>query len=103
MLEKLLAGEPDLEAIANPAQRRARMKIPEILRALEDHRVRDHHPRMIRFSLSIWLFWSGKSARSTPKLLEQIERECYRASFDLLQSIACVGDCRRLVAGRDGR
>ena len=48
MLEKLLEGEPDLEAIANLAQRRARMKIPEILQSLEGHRLREHHRRMLR-------------------------------------------------------
>jgi transposase len=51
MLEKLLDGEPDPEAIANLAQRRARMKIPEILQSLDGNRLRDHHRRMLRLSL----------------------------------------------------
>jgi transposase len=61
MLEKLLEGEPDLAAIANLAQRKARAKIPEIRRSLQGHRLRDHHRRMLRLSLeTIWSFWKSR-------------------------------------------
>src|SRR5579863_1769016 len=50
MLERLLNGDPDPEAIAHLAQRRARARIPEILQSLEGHRLRDHHRSMLRLS-----------------------------------------------------
>ena len=63
MLEKLLEGEPSMEAIANLAQRKARMKIPEILQALEGHRLRDHHRRMLRLSLEHLAFLEQQITR----------------------------------------
>ena len=65
MLEKLLEGEPDVEAIAHLAQRKARARIPEIQQALEGHRLRDHHRRMLRLSLEQRLFWSNRFMPST--------------------------------------
>jgi transposase len=90
MLEKLLEGEPDLEAIANLAQRKARMKIPEILRALEGHRLRDHHRRMLRLSLEHLAFLEQQISTIDAEVLQLIKREGYQTSFDLLQSIPGV-------------
>ncbi len=90
MLEKLLEGEPDLEAIANLAQRRARMKIPEILQSLEGHRLREHHRRMLRLSLEHLAFLERQIDAIDAEVFQLIEREGYQASFDLLQSIPGV-------------
>ena len=90
MLEKLLDGEPNLEAIANLAQRKARMKIPEILQSLEGHRLRDHHRRMLRLSLEHLAFLEQQISAIDGEALQLIEREGYQSSFDLLQSIPGV-------------
>jgi len=90
MLEKLLEGEPDLAAIADLAQRKARMKIPEILQSLEGHRLRDHHRRMLRLSLQHLAFLEQQIGAIDAEVLQLIEREGYQSSFDLLQSIPGV-------------
>ena len=90
MLEKLLDGEPDPEAIANLAQRRARMKIPEILQSLEGNRLRDHHRRMLRLSLEHLAFLEQQIGTIDGEVLALIEREGYGRWFDLLQSIPGV-------------
>jgi transposase len=87
MLEKLLEGEPNMEAIANLAQRKARMKIPEIVQALEGHRLRDHHRRMLRLSLEHLAFLEQQISAIDAGVLELIEREGYQTSFQLLQTI----------------
>jgi transposase len=90
MLEKLLEGEPNMEAIANLAQRKARMKIPEIVQALEGHRLRDHHRRMLRLSLEHLAFLEQQISAIDAEALQLIQREGYQTAFDLLQSIPGV-------------
>jgi transposase len=87
MLEKLLNGEPDVEAIAQLAQRKARARIPEIQQALEGHRLRDHHRRMLRLSLEHLAFLEQQIHAIDGDVLELIAREKYQSSFELLQSI----------------
>lgn len=90
MLEKLLAGEPDLAAIANLAQRKARAKIPEIQQSLEGHRMRDHHRRMLRFSLEHLAFLEQQIDAIDRAVLELIEHEGYREPYALLQTVPGV-------------
>jgi transposase len=90
MLEKLLEGEPDLAAIADLAKNKARLKIPEILQSLEGHRLRDHHRRMLRFSLGHLAFLEAQLSAIEAEVLDLIEREGYAKPFALLQSIPGV-------------
>ena len=90
MLEKLLNGESDLEAIANLAQRKARVKIPEIQQALEGHRLRDHHRSMLRLSLEHLAFLERQLGAIDAAVLQLIEDKGYHTSFELLQSIPGV-------------
>jgi transposase len=87
MLEKLLAGEPDLATIANLARHKARAKIPEIQQALEGHRLRDHHRRMLRLSLEHLAFLEQQLDAIDSAVLELIEKEGYQKAHALLQSI----------------
>lgn len=87
MLEKLLEGEPDMEAVANLARRKARVKIPEIRQALEGNRLRDHHRRMLRMSLEHMEFLEKQISAIDQQVLEMIEQEGYQQAFELLQSI----------------
>lgn len=90
MLEKLLAGESDLEAIAGLAQRKARSKIPEIVQALEGHRLRDHHRRLIHYSLQHLAFLEQQIAEIDAEVLRLIEEAGYQPAFELMQSIPGV-------------
>jgi hypothetical protein len=87
MLEKLLEGEPNLEAIADLAQRKARLRIPEIVRSLEGNRMREHHRRMLRRSLDHLAFLENQIGGIDSEVREVIEREGYQTAFELLQSI----------------
>jgi len=51
MVEALVEGKATPEQIAQLAQRKARRRIPEIIAALEGHRMTDHHRQMIGYSL----------------------------------------------------
>ena len=51
MLEALLEGKAQPAEIAQFAKNRAQRKIPQIVAALEGHRMSDHHRQMIRYSL----------------------------------------------------
>jgi len=51
MLEALLEGKATAEQIAQLAKRQSRQKIPEITASLEGHLMREHHRKMIRYSL----------------------------------------------------
>jgi transposase len=92
MLEKLLEGEPDLAAIANLAQRKARAKIAEIRRSLQGHRLRDHHRRMLRLSLEHLEFLENQIDAIDGAVLELIERHGYRKPFELVQSLPGIGE-----------
>lgn len=90
ILEKLLAGEADLTAIAGLAQRKARAKVPEILQSLEGHRLRDHHRTMLRLSLEHLAFLEHQIDTIDGEVFRLIEKEGLQQPFDLLQSIPGV-------------
>jgi transposase len=92
MREKLLEGEPDLEAIANLAQRKARAKIPEIQRSLQGHRLREHHRKMLRLSLEHLAFLENQIASIDGAVLEVIERHGYGKPLELVQSLPGIGE-----------
>src|SRR5579872_7235784 len=56
MLDALLKGQAQPAEIAQFAKHSARKKIPEIIQAVEGHRMSDHHRKMIRYSLKHMLF-----------------------------------------------
>lgn len=51
MLDALMHADASPEQIADLAVRQARKKIPEIRKALEGHRMTEHHRRLIRHSM----------------------------------------------------
>jgi transposase len=97
MLEKLLAGEADTESIAQLAQRKARAKIPEIRQALEGHRLREHHRKLLRFSLDHLGFLEEQIASIDGEVLRLIEEAGYGKAFELLQSVPGVQETSAAV------
>jgi transposase len=87
MLEKLLEGEADTAAIAELAQKKARLKIPEIEKSLAGNRLRDHHRRMLRFSLEHLAFLEKQMDAIDREVYRLLEQEEVRKAFELLQSI----------------
>jgi len=87
MLEKLLEGEPDVTVIASLAQRKAKAKIPELIRALEGHTLRDHHRQLIRYSFEHLAFLEAQIAHLDEQVLRLIEESGYGRSLELLSSV----------------
>ena len=87
MLEKLLEGEQDVEAIAELARHRARAKIPELRQALEGHRLREHHRRLLRYSLDHLAFLEAQIDGIDQEVLRLISASGYQQRFELLQSV----------------
>jgi transposase len=90
MLEKLLAGETDMRVVAELAQRRAKQKIPELLKVLEGHRMRDHHRRLIRFSFEHLAFLETQIARIDGAIADLLDESGLRKANDLLMSLPGV-------------
>lgn len=87
MLERLLAGETEVETIAGLAQKKARAKIPQIVQALAGHRLRDHHRLLIRCSLEHLAMLEHQIAQLDAEVLRLIEQAGYQPAFQLLRSI----------------
>ena len=65
MLDALREGKAQPDEIAQFAKRGAKKKIPEIIQALEGHRMSDHHRQMIRYSLKHMMFPESRLPRWT--------------------------------------
>lgn len=87
MLEALLEGKAQPEQIAAFAKRRAKQKIPEIIAALEGHRMDDHHRKMIRFSLDHLEFLEKQIIRLDEEIAVKIKELGYVQEWELLQSL----------------
>ena len=90
MLEKLLEGETDVRAIAELAQRSAKRKIPELLKVLEGHRMRDHHRRLIRLSFEHLAFLETQIAAIDGAIAGLLEESGLSRANDLLMSLPGV-------------
>ena len=87
MLEALLEGKAKPEEIARFAKCRAKQKIPEIVAALEEHRMSDHHRKMIRFSLEHLKFLEQQILQLDEEIVLKIEQLGYIQEWELIQTI----------------
>lgn len=87
MLEALLEGNARPEQIAAFAKRRAKRKIPEIIAALEGHRMSDHHRKLIRFSLEHLDFLERQILSLDEEIVAKIRELGYVREWELLQSV----------------
>jgi len=87
MLEALLEGKAMPEQIAQFAQRSAKRKIPEIIGALEGHRMNDHHRQMIRYSLEHLRFLEEHIIELDEQIVAKIQKLGYVPQWELLQTV----------------
>jgi transposase len=90
MLEALLEGKAEPAEIAAFAKCRAKQKIPEIIAALEGHRMSDHHRMMIRFSLEHLRFLGRQIAELDELIVAKIEALGLVKHWELLQTVPAL-------------
>jgi transposase len=88
MLEALLEDRLGAQEIAQFAQRRLKKKIPEIIAALEGHRLREHHRFMIRQSLEHMAFLEEQVQVLDEQILEKLKP--YQREMELLETVPGV-------------
>jgi len=90
MLKALLKGEQQPAEIAQLARRRAKRKIPEIIAALEGHRLNDHHRLLIRNALEHLRFLEQQIVELDEEITRKIAAEGWTRQHELLQSLPGV-------------
>jgi transposase len=102
MLEALLAGKGDAAAIAQFAQASAKKKIPQIIAALEQHQMNEHHRRMIRFSLEHMAFLEEQLTQIDQLIQEKIRQSGYEKQWELLRTLPAVRENAAAVLAEMG-
>ena len=92
MLEALLGGKVRPAEIAELAKRKAKRKTPEILQALEGHRMSDHHRQIIRYSLEHMKFLEEQIAELDMAIERKIIDSGYEQEWKLLQTLPGIQD-----------
>ena len=87
MLDALLEGKAGPREIAGMAKRRARKKIPDLVAALEQHRMSDHHRRIIRYSVEHMELLEKQIAQLDEDIVAQIRDIGLATQWELLQTI----------------
>lgn len=90
MLEALLEGRAAPDEIAQLARSSAKKKIPEILATLEQHRMIDHHRRMIRYSLEHMRFLEGQLTELDEVIVAKIQELGLVKEWQLLQTVPAL-------------
>jgi transposase len=92
MLDALLEGKATPEQIAQLAQKRAKRKIPQIIVALQGHRMQEHHRRMIRYSLEHLQFLEEQIGRLDEDIRAKIVEAKLEPQWELVQSVPAVAE-----------
>src|SRR4051794_15978470 len=87
ILEALLDGTATAEQMARLVKGRARAKVPELIAALEGHRMSDHHRRMIRYSLQHLAFLEQQSLQLDDEILRHIEASGLAPALELIKTV----------------
>jgi hypothetical protein len=90
MLDALLQGKAEPEQIAAFAKRSAQKKVPQLIAALEQHQMNEHHRCMIGYSVAHLRFLEDQIAELDEKIREQIREAGYQESWELLQTVPGV-------------
>jgi len=90
MLHALLDGKATPEEIAQFAKGRAKQKIPELLAALDGHRMSEHHRQLIRYSIEHLVFLENQVTKIDNEIRRKILEAGFQGAFELLQTIPGV-------------
>lgn len=91
MLDALMNPDATPEQIAELAVRQARKKIPTLKKALEGHRMTDHHRKLIRHSMEHLAFLEEEIAELDKEISEHITAHTpLREASELAQSVTGV-------------
>ena len=85
MLEALLSNQGTPQQLAEFARGKLRRKMPEIVTAVEEHRMREHHRFLIRQSLRHMAFLEEQVAALDEEILRQMKP--FEKEFESLQTI----------------
>ena len=88
----MLEGKATPEQVAQLAQRRAKKKIPEIVRALEGHQMSAHHRKLIRYSLDHLRFLEEQILSLDEDIGAKIREAHLEPYCRLLQSVPAIGE-----------
>ena len=102
MLEALLKGKADAVEMASFAKGNAKKKIPEIIAALEEHRMSDHHRSMIRFSLEHMQFLEEQLAELDQLIRQKIKEAGYDQQWELLRTLPALRENAAAVLAEMG-
>ena len=92
MLDALLEGKAQPAEIAQFAKQGARKKIPELVQALEGHRMSDHHRQMIRYSLQHMTFLEEQIAEMDRDIAAKIHQAGLDHAVQLIQTVPGIQD-----------
>jgi transposase len=87
MINALLEGVLPAEEIAHFAQRKAKQKIPELIAALQRHRLTDHHRFLLRHALRHIDFLEEEIEALNVEIRSRLTAERFLQPHALLQSI----------------
>ena len=90
MLNALLEGKATPQEIAQFAKGRAKQKIPELLAALDGHRMSEHHRQLIRYSIEHLVFLENQVTKIDNEIRRKILEAGFQGAFELLQTIPGV-------------
>lgn len=91
MLEALLKGEATPEQVAQLARGRAKKKIPQIIAALQGHRMSSHHRKMINYTLDHLRFLEEQIIQLDEDIAATIRQAGLEPKWQLVQSVPGVG------------
>jgi len=90
MLQALLEGKAGPEEVAALAKGTAQKKVPQLIAALEEHQMEDHHRRMINYSVAHLCFLEDQIAELDQDIRKQIREANWEPAWELLQTIPGV-------------
>jgi transposase len=90
MLEALLEGKADAAELARFAKGKAKQKVPNIIAALEEHQMTDHHRTMIRLSLEHMRFLEEQLTVIDDLIRQKIHEAGYEKQLELLRTLPAV-------------
>jgi transposase len=102
MLEALLEGKADAAQIAHFAKAGAKKKIPELMAALEEHPMSDHHRLMIRLSLEHMRFLEEQLTAIDEWIQRKIQAAGYEKQWELLRTLPAVRENAAAVLAEMG-